>query len=321
LGEREEQLLKAVAEANTLPTVPAVAIAILRLSHDPRVSIEKMAEAMERDPALAAKTLRFANSSYYGTATPIVSLPQALVRIGIRGAKMLALSFSLIDVCHKGGVGDFSFPAFWFHSLTTSVAARRIAGRSLRHLADQAFIGGLLADLGCPILARTFPAEYRSVDKMIRTGLRDLADTEQRLLGISHPKVSGMLLKSWRLPAELVAAVAAHHDLTLTDRDSPEFTTAALIMAASDLAEIIISGATKERIHRLATAFRDYFSFTAAHIDLILKDLGPEVQQVGAMLDVPLPPIDQLHAEAKSEMLKLALFESQAKSQASPATA
>ena len=89
----ELAVLNTIRKSPSLPTLPAVALEIVRLSHDPRVSIDKIAEVVEKDPGLAAKTLRLANSSYYGASRPIVSLRQALVRVGLRTAKMLALSF------------------------------------------------------------------------------------------------------------------------------------------------------------------------------------------------------------------------------------
>lgn len=307
MNQQQERILATIKSADALPTIPAVALTVLRMSQDPRVSIEKLAEAIEKDPALAAKTLRFANSAYYGTSKPIVSLPQALIRIGVRSAKMLALSFSLLDACDKLGPTDYDFTGFWYRSLTTSVAARRIASRSVRQSADTAFMAALLADVGCPILARTFPREYHLLEKSVALGQKDRSTVEERLLGISHPQVSQIVLSAWRLPKQLCDAVAAHHDLTLLNRDDEAFTVAAVVMAASDLAEIIIRGASPERISRLAATFRTYFSYEAKHIELLLKDLGPEVEHIGQMLEVHLPPAEQMHDEAKRQMLQLAL--------------
>jgi len=307
MADPEEQILKTIEQANSLPTVPAIAVAILRMSHDPRTSIEKLAETLEKDPALAAKTLRFANSSYYGASQPIVSMPQALVRIGIRGTRMLALSFSLIGACNKIGATEFDFPAFWRRSLTTSVAARRIALCSVRHLAEPVFVGALLSDIGCPVLAATFPQQYRAIEKMLVSGQRNLADLESRLMGVDHAAVGKMVIEAWHLPGVLAEAVGAHHDPQRLDPESEAFNVAAVIMAASDLADIVIRGTTQSRIKRLATTFNEYFSFGGRHMDVLLKDLWPETRSVAAMLDVPVPSVDQVQEAAKSEMLKLTL--------------
>lgn len=303
----EQRILSAIKQGRALPTIPAVAVEVLRMSHDPRVSIEKMAEALERDPALAAKTLRFANSSYYGASKPIVSLPQALVRIGIRGAKMLALSFSLLGACDKITAGELDYNVFWHRSLTTSVAARRIAVRSVRHQADQALVAGLLADSGCVILAHLFPRQYRLIDRAVEGGRADRAIAERRILGTDHMSVGRLLLESWHLPSELCEAVGAHHDVTRLEPDSDSLTVAALILAAGELADILIHGAAPVRIQRLAAAFSEYFSFGPRHIEVLLRGMAPEICAIGQMLDVSVPPIDDLQEEAKTEMLKVAM--------------
>lgn len=292
-----------------MPTIPGVALDILAMSQDPETSIEALAETIERDPALAAKTLKFANSTYYGAARPIVSLSQALIRIGMRGAKMLALSFSLIGASRQVGPRGFDYPAYWYRSLTTSVAARRIALRSVRHLADHAFIAGLLADVGCPVLAATFPKPYTMVQKMLVAGQSDLPQIEQRLVGVTHTDVSRMVLEAWHLPPVLCEAVGGHHDLRTLSKDSEAFDVAAVILAASDVADIIMRGASQQRVNRLAAAFRGYFSFSGEHVGLLTRDLGPEIRRAAGMLDVPLPPAEEIHEQAKSEMLKLAISE------------
>jgi hypothetical protein len=78
-------------------------------------------------------------------------------------------------------------------------------------------------------------------------------------------------------------------------------------MASSDLADIILRGPTPERLTRLAAAFRTYFSYEARHIEVLLKDLGPEVEQVGRMLEMELPPAEKMYDAAKRQMLQLAL--------------
>jgi len=306
VGAQEDRVRDLIRSAGALPTIPAVALSIIRLSQNPDTTIEELAQTMEKDPALAAKTLRFANNTYYGTAKPIVGLPQALVRVGLRGARMLALSFGLVDACSKPCAG-FEFPPFWLRSLATSITARRIASRSVRNLSDHAFVGALLADIGCPILARIFPRQYKPISKLMVASPKRLDEIEQDLLGISHPKVSSFLLESWHMPEELVVAVAAHHDVARLPRDSEVFPVAATVMAASELTDIIVRGSTPQRVKRVATVFRDLFSFSAEHVGTVLQDIETEIQSVGKLLEVPLPPIDVIQAKAKAEMLQVAL--------------
>ena len=290
-----------------LPTVPAVAMAVLRMAQNPRVSIDQMARVIEKDPALAAKVFRFVNSSYFGLDKPISSLSQAIVRLGIRATTVLTLSFSLVEASQRVADKRFDFPSFWLRSLVSAVAARRIAHYSVRDQADQAFVGALLADIGCPFLCRAQPERYAAVMKRYRMTSDDLSVIESRALGVTHADVSSLLLGRWHLSETLVAAVGAHCDPASLDPDTPQFTIAVVIMAASLIADMLIRGPIEQRVAALADLFRRYFTLQPAHVNVILGSLRPELQDIASMLDLRLPPLDELENQAKTEMLRVAM--------------
>jgi HD-like signal output (HDOD) protein len=308
MGTIEEQIIKEVKDDESLPTIPAVALDVLRLARDPRNSIERMAEAMERDPALTIKTLRFANSAYYGAAKPMVSLPQAIIRIGIRGAKMLALSFSLADTLARGQQ-DFNFPAFWQRSLTTAAVARRLAAYSLRSMSEEIFVTALLSDMGCLILNRRFPKEYKMLQYKYAVTSASLVELEQKLLGTDHARIGCKLAELWRLPAPIGPAIGAHHDPSPLRPEDSAFNVAMVVMVASDLAEILIRGATEQRVNHLAEIFHTQFSFNTEHLNVLLHLIGPEIQDISRLLEVPLPPVDQVQEQAKADLARLALLQ------------
>lgn len=307
MSDRVKQILKTAGDASALPTIPGVALSIITLAGDPEASVFKMAAVLESDPAMAAKTLRFSNSSFYGASKPIATLPQAIVRIGIRSTKLLALSFGLVEAC-KSRAGGFDYQAFWFRTLTTAVAARRIANRSLKRLADEAFVAALLADIGCPTLALVHPGEYRSVEHLAASTAKRLSDIELQFLGVQHAEISAALLETWQLPETLVRAVAAHHSVDQLADDDEALSLAVLVSAASELADLVIRGSSLDRIDSLAKTFRTRFSFSAEHVELLLKDLEPEIASIGQLLNVPLPPVEVLQAKAKAEALRMAML-------------
>ncbi len=282
-------------------------MSVLRMAQNPRVSIEQMARVIEKDPALAAKVLRFVNSSYYGLDKPITSLPQAIVRLGIRATTVLALSFSLVEAGKRAADKQFDFPWFWLRSLAAAITARRIAHYSVRDQADQAFVGALLADIGCPFLHRAQPERYAVVMKRYRMTSDDLSVIESRALGVTHADVSALLLSRWRLSETLVAAVGAHCDISSLDPDRPEFSIAVVIMTASLIADMLIRGPIEQRVATLADLFRRYFTLQPGHVDVILTSLRPELQDIAAMLELRLPPLDDLENQAKTEMLRVAM--------------
>ena len=307
----QDRIQSIIDDAEVLPTIPVVAVSILRMAQDPRVSIEKMASLIEKDPALAAKTLRLANSSYYGAGQPIVNLQQALVRLGIRATAVLALSFTLVETCKKEAGAGVDYGAFWERSLVTSVCARRIATCSVRQLVDYAFVTALLADVACPFLSKMFPGQYGKVEGRLRSTSEDLATIESRMLGVNHAEVGAVLLRRWHVPEDVVKAVGAHHNPEGLPPDCDAFTISAVVNAASRLADIMTRGSTEHWVKELTAVFEKRFSFKPSHVDVILRAIGPEVQSVAKMLGIPLPPVDQIQAEAKTELLRAALAATQ----------
>ncbi len=319
MSDAEEQILQTIRQGRFLPSIPAVALEVLRLARDPRVSVERLAETIERDPALAAKLLRYANSTYYAGNQPIVSLPQAIVRLGVRGTKLLALSFNLTEAV-GGDLRDFDFHTFWQRSLTTAVAARRLAHHSVRSLADEAFLVGLLADVGSPVLAGAFAQRYRTVSTTFLRSPQNLAEIELKILGVAHPLVGRRLAESWHLPADLCQALGAHHDPASLPRESPAFNLAAVVAIAAVVADIVVRGPAESRINQLVTLFHDQFALRTAHLAAMLKGVDQEIQDIADLLAVSLPVAYNVHAEAKAEMLRLAMAPADATEAAGPKT-
>jgi len=313
-----DDLLQSICADGAVPSIPTVVLQIVHTAGDPGTGASELVPLIEKDPALAAKTLKFANSSYYGLAKPISSVQQALVRLGTRTVRLLALSFGIVDACSQA-VPAFSLASYWHRSLCMSAVARRVANQTVRKLADDAFIAGLLSDIGCPFLARHFPEKYKSVEALNRTGAKRLCDVEQSVLGISHAPVSAALLASWHLPADLVEAVAAHHDLSGLARDSVPYPIAATVMVASELTDLIVGPSSLGRIDDLTRLIKDYYGLTPGHLNAILKDLNPEVREIAQLLALPAPPAPLILAEASKEALRLILADSGTGQGATPA--
>ncbi len=109
-----------IGVAYRLPTLPAVVIEILELTRNPDVSIEDLSYALARDPVLAAKLLRLANSSLFRRGDPVTTLIDAAVRLGLKTVKLMALSFTLADAIPRGA-GKGADPAGGGASLRSSM--------------------------------------------------------------------------------------------------------------------------------------------------------------------------------------------------------
>ncbi|NLX95128.1 MAG: HDOD domain-containing protein [Rhodopirellula sp.] len=195
-----------VAKASRLYTLPAVAIEVLELTADPTVDTWALKACIENDPALSTKLLRVVNSSLFGLTRHVSDLNQALALLGVKPLKLLVLGFSLPGRLFQGLAGEV-LSQYWRHTLTKAVAAREIAAAVRRQSGDEAFIAGLLQDLGSLLLIQELGEPYVELLRKARTEATDLLDCERRSLGFDHTTLTASILERWRLPELLVAAV------------------------------------------------------------------------------------------------------------------
>ena len=188
-----------------LPLLPEVASRIVAMCEDDDTDLREVKRALEQDPSLASNFLRIANSSLYASNDSIVSLQQAVNRLGLNTTRTIALSASL-----RGGV--FSVPAhedrvraIWHHSVVCASFAREIA-RRLRSNVEGAFLCALLHDIGQPIVLQAALAAPESLAK--RPISPELLESAMREF---HADIGGRLIQAWRLADWTVAAVTHHH--------------------------------------------------------------------------------------------------------------
>jgi len=193
--------------AESLYSLPAVAMKALELTRDPEVDNGALKECIENDPALTAKLLKVVNSSLFGLSRKVSDLGQALALLGTKPLKLLVLGFSLPpSLCE--GVQIEVLRRYWRHTLTKAVACRKLAEQLYRRPGDEAFLAGLLQDLGILLLIQELGENYtRFLDKA-NAQQQELAAVERRALGFDHTMLTARLLTHWNLPPALVEAIA-----------------------------------------------------------------------------------------------------------------
>ena len=138
---------EAIKSADRLPSLPSVAIEVLRLTRDDDADIKELAQAIEMDPALATKMLKLANSPSYRRGAEITTLLRACNVLGMKTVKLMALSFSLKSALPTSGdAKGFDYTLYWRRSLTTAVAARGLGRLTKSRCADEAFLCGIASE-------------------------------------------------------------------------------------------------------------------------------------------------------------------------------
>jgi putative nucleotidyltransferase with HDIG domain len=198
-----------IRQIQELPSLPVVVLELLSSMDQDDTDVHVLAQKIELDQALAAKTLRIANSSFYGMQSKVTSIPQAVSVLGFHSIRTVVTACALTGSFAPVS-GGFDFQAFWRHSLATAVAARLLAPH-LRVNPETAFTAGLLHDLGTLVLVTRFPAEHALVRSYRQAHDCQMAEAELAVIGIDHAQVGSALAAYWKFPEAIQQAVANHH--------------------------------------------------------------------------------------------------------------
>lgn len=192
-----------------LPRLPTVATEILDLSRKPTARIEDLASLLEREPLLAAKVLKLANSALYGGTGSVATLKQALVRMGLSQVRDVVMQAAFqMTVIRAEGFND-TLEAIRRHSTAVAWVSRAIA-RNTSMEAENAFLIGLLHDVGLSVGLLGL-AEWLKANKRPQRLRPEHWLAVERL----HDEIGGQVLTSWKLPPALVLVVQNHHRLML----------------------------------------------------------------------------------------------------------
>jgi HD-like signal output (HDOD) protein/GGDEF domain-containing protein len=277
-----------VRTARDLYSLPAVAVEVLELTSHPRVDTRALKSAIEKDPALTTKVLRVVNSSLFGLSREVRDLNQALALLGIKPLKLLVLGFSLPPTLFRG-LEARVLGRYWQRTLTKAVAARELCETLWRQPGDEAFIAGLLHDVGLLALAQQLGESYtRFVDRAESEGL-DLAPLEQSALGFAHTELSAALLAHWKLAPPLVEGVRlASRGDTSPDADPAVRLLVSVLRQADCLAHVVLDGAP-DRAKRLLDDPVAPAPLTAERLEALAGGLEAKVRQLAEVLSLELP--------------------------------
>jgi len=282
-------IIDQIKTANNLPSLPAVAMQVLKLTDDNSVSVADIALVVQQDPALTAKILKRVNSALYGIPREIASLRQAMMVLGLRTVKVLALSFSVVDALHGIKHGDFDYQGYWRRSITTSVTARALAKITMPRLCEEAFIAGLLADAGMIAAWQCAPDLYKPVITAWAPKDRLLTDIETELLGTTHAQITRELLFNWLLPQNLCDAIGAHHDQA-PDDNLPEETLslAKVLQSAAQITALFCEDIPNNQLQRIKDQCIQHTGITDQDFEQLMLDVDDHVKEAAALLSLDI---------------------------------
>lgn len=274
--------LEAVTRAvRHLPPLPAVAAEILATLGEGGADPDTVANLLMRDTALAARTLRVANSPYFGLQGRIGSVQEAVVVLGLASIRSLVVASALTQI-FAGRVGaGFDQQCFWRHALATAAAAAALGG-ALGGNPGILFLAGIMHDMGRLALLVTYPDAFEAVLARRAAAGGGWIEAERAVLGFDHADIGGALCEHWRFPAVIGAAVAGHHappdDAAVREADIVHAANAiahALDLAGEAAAAVPALSATAwERLGLSWDQLQRVLAASEAHFDALVAMLG-----------------------------------------------
>lgn len=245
-ADRESVVARAIREISHIATLPEITLRVVELVQDPRSTAQDLHRVISNDPALCSRILKVVNSSFYGLPGQIGSINRAIVMLGLNAVKNIAIAASLAKLFRGGQLTPtFSARQLWRHSVVTAAASKLLCDRLGLSFGDEAFLAGLIHDIG--IMIEVQYNRTRLVEVLHQTGAdgegtpaNDMLKLEESAFGANHQHFGEGLCRHWKFPASLAAATGHHHspmDLPADVRTLP-----ALVHLADRLAADIPGG-------------------------------------------------------------------------------
>lgn len=219
------------AAIETLQPLPRAVTRLVELTESETATIEQMERVINAEPVLCGKILQVANSAYYGLARQVNSIRSALILLGAHTVRGIALSVAAVAALRTGRAACETEYPLWRHAFLCAGYAQGIAQASRWGVrtAEDAYIAGLLHDIGSLFLLTRFPAQYRPLLEQAEREPEQFLERELHTFGCDHADVGAMIADHWRLPERIVQAIASHHAPFLPDDESRRLVAAVML--------------------------------------------------------------------------------------------
>jgi putative nucleotidyltransferase with HDIG domain len=209
MPQRLDQILASVDKMRPMPTSVT---RILNALDEPNNAAGMISDLIGLDQALAASVLQMANSAGMGFNSVCSNITDAVMRLGFKRVKILVLGAASSGPLtrrlngYRLGAGEL-----WNHAVATAVTAQWIS--QFLHYSDteEAYVGGLLHDMGKLILDQYMNVDYMKIVELMKNYNLALWQVEEKLLGIDHSMVGSLMAQKWNFPLPLVDAIRYHH--------------------------------------------------------------------------------------------------------------
>jgi len=289
-----------------LLSLPQVLSEVLNEVGKENFSADSLANIILKDPSLTSRVLKMSNSSFYQRFAEIKTVHQAINVLGVTTVKCLALSTSIFHperIAKETGIDPSEF---FIYVLSVAAGSKRIAQATEYASTEEAFIAGLLHDIGLLFFLHKYPGEYRQIISK-KTGATDLIEAEKKVFGVDHTEVGSHMAEVWRIPKEIAVAIGDHHSGPAKGK---EYTISNIVRLAVVLTKDRFSGYEVDLEARLnqITALSEALSLSKNQVDEISSSLLIETFDIAQYLGVDIGNIEEMLTTANQEIWKAYLI-------------
>ena len=219
-----------------IETLPEVTVRIIEVVQDPRSTAHDLHRIVSNDPALSARVLRVVNSAFYGLPGQIGSIDRAIMLLGLNAVKNIAIAASLTKMFKDSTpCDDFSGKDLWTHCVAVGAANKLITCAIGLALPDEAFLAGLIHDLGLVALIQCYSNRIPEIVNHVKAGI-PFRQAEEKIIETNHQEIGMALTAKWKFPRSFHYVAGYHHnplDLAKENR---------LLAAVTHISDILCAG-------------------------------------------------------------------------------
>jgi HD-like signal output (HDOD) protein len=212
------EVKRIIGSIDRLPSVPALYQQLNKALENEDVSTQDIGDIVQQDMGMTAKILKLVNSAFFGLRRTIETAHEAVAYLGIETVKTLVLANGIFGEALHFRTRAFTMDELWLHSLSVASGAKAIAAseHADRSVQQEAFVGGILHDVGILVLAANFPENYDRVADLVIQEQITIPAAEQTEFSVTHAEVGAYLLGLWGIPSPILRIVSMHHSPELS---------------------------------------------------------------------------------------------------------
>ncbi len=302
-------LPEAITKAESLPSLPTAAMEVLRLCREEDATLDDLAGAISKDPALSVKLMRYANSPLVNMGQEVTTLQRATLVLGMKSVQLMSLSFSLAGSLPREGRAEFDYDGYWRRSLACAVAGRTLSGLAGSLAEDEAFLCGLLSHIGQLVMVQCLDGYDEVIAKA--GDVWPTAELEAETLGFDRSDVALALLSDWGLPPLVHHGVGYMHRPDELPADAPEHAKPIVdVLSLARLSVDVLCEESGAALVKLETEAKERLGLEQDHIQTFLVSLESSFREASKLLDMPMPTArshEDIVAEAREETCRVGM--------------